>query len=83
MPYLVKVFLERRHGADLLMLEVLFTQDSETEHLFCGASSGSEPSLFSAIISSALCLSLFKMTFQHDFGRVTDKADGSIVLAEL
>ena len=23
------------------------------------------------------------MTFQHDFGRVTDKADGSIVLAEL
>ena len=30
----------------LLMLEVLFTQDSKVEDLFCGASSGSEPSLF-------------------------------------
>ena len=30
----------------LLVLEVLFTQDSEVEDLFCGASSGSEPSLF-------------------------------------
>ena len=28
------------------MLEVLFTQDSEVEDLFCSASSGSEPSLF-------------------------------------
>ena len=30
----------------LLMLEVLFTQDSKVEYLFCGASSGSAPSLF-------------------------------------
>ena len=30
----------------LLMLEVLFTQDFKVEDLFCGASSGSEPSLF-------------------------------------
>ena len=30
----------------LLILEVLFTQDSKVEDLFCGASSGSEPSLF-------------------------------------
>ena len=30
----------------LLVLEVLFTQDSEVEDLFCGASFGSEPSLF-------------------------------------
>ena len=29
----------------LLVLEVLFTQDSEVEDLFCGASSRSEPSL--------------------------------------
>ena len=29
----------------LLMLEVRFTQDSKVEDLFCGASSGSEPSL--------------------------------------
>ena len=30
----------------LLMLKVLFTQDSEVEDLFFGASPGSEPSLF-------------------------------------
>ena len=30
----------------LLMLKVLFTQDSEVEDLFYGASPGSEPSLF-------------------------------------
>ena len=30
----------------LLMLEVLFTQDSKAEDLFCGAPSGSEPDLF-------------------------------------
>ena len=30
----------------LLMLEVLFTQDSKVKGLFCGVSSGSEPSLF-------------------------------------
>ena len=30
----------------LLMLKVLFTHDSMVEDLFCGASSGSEPSLF-------------------------------------
>ena len=29
----------------LLMLVVLFTQDFEIENLFCGAPSGSEPSL--------------------------------------
>ena len=30
----------------LLMLEVLFTQDSKIEDLFYGAPSGSEPNLF-------------------------------------
>ena len=30
----------------LLMLEVLFTQDSKVEDLFCGAYSASEPSMF-------------------------------------
>ena len=30
----------------LLMFEVLFTQNSKIEDLFCGASPGSEPSLF-------------------------------------
>ena len=29
-----------------LVLEILFTQNSKVEDLFCGAPSGSEPSLF-------------------------------------
>ena len=47
----------------LLMLEVLFTQDSKVEDLIRGASSGSDPACSSAIIFSAWGLSLFKMTF--------------------
>ena len=65
MPYSVKGFFEINEDMVqiLLMLEVLFTQDFKVEDLFCGASSGSEPSLSSTIISSAWGLSLFKMTF--------------------
>ena len=48
MLYPVEGFLEINEDAvhSLLMLNVLFTQDSEVEDMFCGASSGSEPSLF-------------------------------------
>ena len=48
MPYSVKGFFEINEDMVqiLLVLEVLFTQDSEVEDLFCGASSGSEPSLY-------------------------------------
>ena len=48
MPYSVKGFFEISEDMVqiLLMLEVLFTQDSKVEDLFCGASSGSEASLF-------------------------------------
>ena len=65
MPYSVKGFFHINVDMVqiLLMLEVLFTQDSKVEDLFCDASSGSEPSCSSAIISSARGLSLFKMTF--------------------
>ena len=47
MPYSVKGFFEINEDMVqiLLMLGVLFTQDSKVEDLFCGASSGSEPSL--------------------------------------
>ena len=56
MPYSVKGFFEINGGMVqiLLMLEVLFTQDSKVEDLFCGASFGSEPSLFSLAIISAI-----------------------------
>ena len=44
----------------LLMLEVLFTQDSKVEDLFCGASYGSDLAWSPAIIFSAWGLSLFR-----------------------
>ena len=65
----------------LLMLEVLFTQDSKV--LFCGASSGSEPSLFFSNYFFSLGFKPIQDDFQHDFARVTDEADSSVVLAEL
>ena len=49
----------------LLMLEVLFAQDSKVEDLFCGASSGSEPSLF-----FSLGLKPIQDEFKHDFTRM-------------
>ena len=55
------------------MLKVLFTQDSEAEDLFCGASPGSEPSLF-------FCNNIFSLGFesvqddcQHDFSWMIDE----------
>ena len=59
-----------------LMLQVLFTQDSKVEDLFCGASSGSEPSLF----FSNYFFSLGSKPVQDDF---QDDFVSSVVLAEL
>ena len=67
----------------LLVLEVLFTQDSEVEDLFCGASSGSEPSLFFSNYFFSLGFKPVQDNFQHDFAWMTDEADSSVVLAEL
>ena len=67
----------------LLMLVVLFTQDSKVEDLFCGASSGSEPSLFFSNYFFSLGFQPIQDDFQHDFARMTDEADSSVVLAEL
>ena len=60
MSYPVKGFLDNNDDMMqiLLMLEVFFTQDSEVEYLFCGASSGSEPGL---VFSSYL----FGLAFKH------------------
>ena len=57
----------------LLMLEVLFTQDSKVEDLFCGASSGSEPSLFFSNYFFSLGSQPIQEDFQHDFARSTDE----------
>ena len=85
MPYSVKGFLEINEDIVqvLLILEVLFTQDSEVEDLFRGASPGSEPSLFFSNYLFGLGFKPIQDDFQHNFARVTDEADGSVVLAEL
>ena len=67
----------------LLMLEVLFTQDSKVEDLFCDASSCSEPSLFFSNYFFSLRFQPIQDNFQHGFARMTDEADSSVVLAEL
>ena len=85
MPYPVEGFLEINNDMVqlLLMLEVLFTQDSEVEDLFRGASSGSESSLFFSSYLFGLGFKSIQDDFQHDFAGVTDEADSSVVLAEL
>ena len=65
------------------MSEVLFTQDSKVEDLFCGASSSSEPSLFFSNYFFSFGFKPIQDDFQHDFVRLTDEADSSVVLAEL
>ena len=82
---LSKAFFE--NNADmvqiLLMLEILFTQDFKVEDLFCCASSGSEPSLFFSDYFFSLEFKPIQDDFQHDFARMTDEVDSSVVLAEL
>ena len=85
MPYSVKGFFEINEDMVqiMLMLEVLLTQDSKVEDLFCGVSSGSEPSLFFSNYFFILGFKPIQDDFQHDFARMTDEADSSVVLAEL
>ena len=51
----------------LLMLKVLFTQGSEFEDLFCGASPGAEPSLLFSNKLFRLGFEPVQDNFQHDF----------------
>ena len=85
MPYSVKGFYESSEDMVqiLLMLNVLFTQDSKVEDLFCGASSGSEPSLFFSNYFFSLGFKPIQDDFHHGFARMTDEADSSVVLAKL
>ena len=85
MPYSVKGFFETNEDMVqiLLMLEVLFTQDSKVEDFFYGDSSGSKPSLFSSNYFFSLGFKPIQYDFQHDLARMTDEADSSVVLAEL
>ena len=85
MPYSVKGYFEINEDMVqiLLMLVVLFTQDSKVEDLFCGASSGSEPSQFFSNYFFRLGCKPIQDDLQHDFARTTDEADSSVILAEL
>ena len=85
MPYSVKGFSEINEDMVqiLLMWEVLFTQDSKVEDLFCGASSCSETNLFSSNYFFSLGFKPVHDDFQHDFARMTDDADTPVVLSEL
>ena len=85
MPYSIKAFFEINEEMVqiLLMLEVLFTKDSKVEDLFCGTSSGSERSLFFSNYFFSLDFKPIPDDFQHDFARMTDEADSSVVLVEL
>ena len=67
----------------LLNLEVLFTQDSKVEDLFCGAPSSSEPSLFVSNCFFSLGFKPVQDDFRHAFAGMTDETDSSMVLAEL
>ena len=81
MPYSVKGFFEINEDmVQLLLMEVLFTQDSKVEDLFFGASSGSEPNLFFSNYFFSLGFKPIQDDFQHDFARMTDEADSSVVL---
>ena len=85
MPYSVKGFFEINEDMVqiLLMLEVLFTQDSKVEDLLCGASSGSGPSLFFSNYYFSLGFQPIQDDFQHDFARMTDEADRMRMIASL
>ena len=85
MPYFAKGCFEINEDIlqILLMLNVLFKQDSMAEGLFCGASSSSEPSLFFSNSFFSLGFKNITDVFQHDFAQMTDEANSSVVLAEL
>ena len=83
MPHSIKRLLEvDEEVVDVLMLAVLFAQDSKVEDLFCGAPSTAKSSL---LFRYDLCLRFQSVQndLQHHFACMADKADGSVILAEL
>ena len=85
MPYSVLGFFEVNEDVILILLtlEALFTQDSKADDLFCGAPSGSEPSLFFGSHLFGLWCKPVQDDFQHGFALINDEADSFEVLAEL
>ena len=63
------------------MLAVLFTQDSEVEDRFYGASPGSEPSLLFSNNLFSLGFEPAQDDFLHDCTWMTDETYGFVILA--
>ena len=85
MSYPVKCFFEIYEDTVriLLMLKVLFTQDSDVEALFCSAFPGSEPSLFFSNNFFSLGFEPVQDNSQHYFTWIINEANGSVILSEL
>ena len=83
MPYPAERLLEVNEDVIevLLVLEVLLAQYSKVEDLLCCAASWSEACLLLSDDLFRLRLQLVQQVFQHNFARVADEADGTIVLA--
>ena len=65
------------------MLEIFHIQDSWVEDLLCDAPSCSEACLFLSDDLLRLWLQSIQYDLQHDFARVANEADHSVVLALL
>ena len=85
MPYPGKALLEVYEDMVeiLLMLQVFLAEYPEIEYLFCGVPSGSETCLLFCNDFFCLWLESVYDDLQHDLSRMADKADGSVVLAQL
>ena len=79
MSYSVKGFFENNEDT----VQILLMLDSKVEELFCGASSGSVPSLLFSNYFFSLGFKPIQDDFQHDFAQMIGEADSSVVLAEL
>ena len=65
----------------LYCLMVAFAQYPKVEYLLCCVASWSEACLFLSDDLFRLWLQSVQQDFQHNFARVADEADGTIVLA--
>ena len=85
MPYPTERLLEVHEDVVevLLVLEVSLAQYPKVEDLLCCSASWSEACLFLIDGLFRLRLQSVQQDFQHNFTRVADEADGTIVLAYL
>ena len=67
----------------LLVLHVLFTEDSKVEHLLCSTVSFSRAGLFFSDNILRLWLEPVKDDLQHDFAWVADEAECPVVSTQL